>query len=169
MRTIIRSIDSISEWTGRSVSWVCVVLILVLCYEVLMRYVFNSPTFFAHELSTMIGGTIAALGWTYTHRHHGHVRVDVIYTHLTPRGKALIDVILTVLLFFPLLAVLIMNSTESLLFAIKMGEVLRGSFWYPPAWPIKMVMVVGLSLFALQGMAHFIRDSYLLIRNKPYD
>lgn len=169
MRTIIRGIEFITEWTGRSVSWVCVVLVLVLCYEVLMRYVFNSPTSFVHELSTMLGGTIAALGWAYTHRYHGHVRVDVIYTHLSPRGKAFVDVLLTLLLFFPLLAILIKNSAESTLFAIKMGEVLRASFWYPPAWPIKMVMLLGLSLFAFQGMAHFIRDIYRLVKDKPYD
>jgi TRAP-type mannitol/chloroaromatic compound transport system permease small subunit len=169
MRTIIRSIDSISEWTGRSVSWVCVVLVLVLCYEVLMRYVFSSPTSFVHELSGMLGGTIAALGWSYTHRYRGHVRVDVIYTHLSPRGKATIDVLLTLLLFFPLIAILIKNSAESALFAFKMGEVSRLSFWYPPAWPIKTVMFLGLSLFAFQGIAHFIRDFYQLVKDKPYD
>jgi TRAP-type mannitol/chloroaromatic compound transport system permease small subunit len=134
-----------------------------------MRYVFGSPTFFAHELGGMIGATIAAMGWAYTHRYHGHVRVDVIYTHLPPRGKAFLDVFLTLFLFFPLIGVLMKNSAESALFAVKMGEVLRGSFWYPPAWPIKTVLFLGLSLFALQGLAHFLRDSYLLIRNRPYD
>ncbi len=169
MRTIIRGIDSISEWTGRSVSWLCVFLILVLSYEVTLRYVFNSPTFFASETSTMMGLTIAALGWAYTHRHHGHVRVDVFYTRLSPRGKATIDVLAALFLFFPLIAILIYNSALSALFAFKMGQVLRESFWYPPAWPIKTVMFLGLSLFAFQGMAQFIRDFYLLIRNKPYD
>lgn len=169
MRVLIRVIDSISEWTGKAVSWVCVLLVLVLSYEVVMRYGFNNPTFFAHELSTLLGGTIAVLSWAYTHRHNGHVRVDVIYARLSPRGQAIVDVLGSLLFFFPLIIVLVYNAWISMWFAWEMGEVMIGSFWYPPAGPIKTVMVVGLSLFAFQNIAQFIRNFYMLTRGKLYD
>jgi TRAP-type mannitol/chloroaromatic compound transport system permease small subunit len=41
--------------------------------------------------------------------------------------------------------------------------------WYPPAGPLRTIVLLGLALFALQGFAQFIRDLYLLIRGKPYD
>ena len=167
MRTIVRVIDSINEWTGKTIRWACVVLVLVLCYEVTVRYVFNAPTIWAHQTSCMLGGTIVALGWAYTHLHHGHVRVDVFYAHLSPRGKAIVDVLCASFLLFPLLAILIYTAAEFMMVAWLRGEVLIESYWYPPSGPIRTVMLLGLCLFALQGVAQFIRDLSLLVRNKP--
>jgi len=167
VRTIIRVIDSISEGTGRVARWVCVALVIALCYEVTARYGFGAPTIWAHVTSCMLGGTIVALGWAYTHKHHGHVRVDVFYTHLSPRRKAIVDVVGGLLFFFPLLIVYVYVAVGEVWFSWSTGEVLLESYWYPPATPIRTVFALGLFLFALQGVAQFIRDLYLLIRNKP--
>ena len=169
MRTTLRVIDSISEWTGRLISPFCVALVVVLCYEVTVRYAFNAPTMWANELSMLMGGTIVAMGLAYTHRYDRHVRIDVLYGHLSPRGKALTDIILALIFFFPFLIVLTITAVEWMQFAWKMKEVSIFSHWYPPAGPSRTMVVVGFSLFTLQGAARFIRDLYLLIRNKPYD
>jgi len=169
MRNIVRVIDSISEWTGNAVRWVCVALILVLVYEVTARYVFIAPTIWAHQTSVMLGSSFAALGWAYVHRHHGHVRVDVIYMHLPTRGKAIIDVLCAFFLFFPLLFVLIYAAADFTWVAWIEGEVLTQSYWYPPAGPTRTVVLLALCLFVLQGGAQFIRDLYVVIRNSRYD
>ena len=169
MKSIVRTIDSISEYTGQIARWACVILVLVMVYEVVARYIFDAPTIWAYETAIMLGVTIAILGWPYTHRHHGHVRVDVIYTHLPPRGKAIIEVVCYLFLFFPLLFILIYAASVRALFSWSLGEVLTEGYWYPPASPIRTLVVIGLFLFALQGIAHFIRDLRLLIRNKKYD
>ena len=167
MRTILRVIDSVSEWTGKIARWFWVVVVLVMTYEVIMRYAFTAPTMWAYETSMMIGATTYALAFAYTHRHRAHVRVDVLYTHLSPRGKAIIDVSGFLLFFFPFLSMLIYASVTGLWFSWSIGERLIESYWYPPAYPIRTVMFVGASLFFLQGAAQFTRDFYLLIRNKP--
>ena len=169
MRTTLRVIDFISAWTGRLISPLCVALVLVLCYEVTVRYAFNAPTMWAHELSMMMGGTIIVLGLAYTHHHDKHVRIDVLYMHLSPRGKAINDIICALIFLFPLLIVLTITAVDWMQFSWKMGEVSIFSHWYPPAGPSRTIVLVGFSLFALQGAARFIRDSYLLIRNKTYD
>ena len=151
MRIVVKIIDSISEWTGKTVRWSCLALVLVLCYEVTARYVFNAPTIWAHATSCMVGGTIVVLGWAYTYLHQGHVRVDVFYTHLSPRGKAIVNMICAILFFFPLLAVLIRSSVEWLCFSWSMHEVIIATYWYPSAIPMRMVVFLGLLLFTLQG------------------
>lgn len=166
MRTIIRIIDSISEYTGRTFSWVCVALIFVLVYEVTARYAFMAPTIWAHQLACMLGLTIATMGLAYTHLHHGHVRVDVFYALLPTRGKAVIDVIFGLLFLFPLLAVVTIVACNKMTYSWEIGEVLTQSHWYPPAGPVRTVAFAGLSLFILQGIAQFIRDVYLLIKEK---
>ena len=112
MRVIVRIIESISEWMGNAVRWACVALVLVLVYEVMMRYAFTAPTIWAHQTSCMLGSTFAAVGWAYVHRHRGHVRIDVFYARLSPRGKAVVDVLCAFFLLFPLLLVLIYTATE---------------------------------------------------------
>jgi TRAP-type mannitol/chloroaromatic compound transport system permease small subunit len=166
MKTIVRVIDSISEYTGMIVRWACLALVLVLCYEVTARYVFDAPTSWAGDTSSMMGGTIAAMGWSYTHRHGGHVRVDVFYNHLSPRGQAILDITLSLLFFFPLILALAYISWNMMWLAWEMGEVLVRSNWFPPTGPIRTVVVLGLSLFALQGVAQFIRDLYRLMGDK---
>ena len=169
MKAILKVIDTISEYTGQTIHWLCVALVLVLAFETTARYVFDSPTQWTYETSWMIGASLSVLGWAYTHRHHGHIRVDVLYTRLSARGKALVDVICSFIFLFPLLGVLMYSSTTFMMFAWKMKEKLVESSWMPPSGPIKTVMVIGITLFTLQCLAEFTRNVYQLIRGKPYD
>lgn len=168
MRKLVRVIDAIGEYTGKVARWACVAIVLVLVYEVVSRYIFNSPTIWVMDTAMMLGSTIAILGWVYTHNYHGHIRIDILYTHWSIRTRAIVDVICTVFLFFPLVIVLIYTAGSRALFAWSMGEVLtEGGYWYPPAFPVRVMMFIGLILFAFQGLAHFIRDLYFLVRSKP--
>jgi TRAP-type mannitol/chloroaromatic compound transport system permease small subunit len=169
MKAIIKTIDTISEYTGKTALWLCVALILVLTFETTARYVFDAPTNWAYETSWMIGASIAVLGWSYTHRHRGHIRVDVIYSHLSNRGQAAIDVVCSLIFLFPLLGILMYSSFTFMNFAWKMKEKLVESSWMPPSGPIKTVVVVGLFLFTMQCLSQFVRDVYQLIRGKAYD
>ena len=169
MRTILRVIDSTSEWVGKVARWFWVAVVLVMTCEVIMRYVFNSPTMWAYETSMMIGAVAYALAFCYTHKHRAHVRVDVLYMRLSPRGRAIIDVIGALLLFFPLIILLADMSIDFAWRAWVINEKSVETYWYPPIAPVRTVLAIGLSLFLLQGGAQFFRDSYLLIRNKPYD
>ena len=167
MRAILRVIDSISEWTGKAISWLAVALVMVIVYEVVMRYVFNAPTVWAYETSVTLGGTVYVMGWAYVHRHHGHVRVDVVYTRLSSRRKAIIDAICALLFLFPLLYILLDASASFTWHAWSVNERLIVTYWKPPAAPFRTIVMIGLSLLTLQCVAQFIRDLYLLIRNKP--
>jgi len=167
MNAVLTAIDSLSEYTGRVFKWVTVLLVLALVYEVAARYVFNAPTIWAHQLSTMLGATISAMGWAYTHRYHGHVRVDVVYGRLAERKQALIDVVCGVAFFFPLVFLLAYQSWSQMMYSWSMGEVLTQTYWYPPAGPIRTVVFVGLVLFGLQGTAQFIRDARVLLKGAP--
>jgi len=163
VKAILRVIDSISEYCGRATSWCCLVLVLVLFYEVVARYVFSRPTIWASETSTMLGATIAALGWAYTHRHRGHVGVDVFSSHLSPKAKAISDVILTLLFFFPLIIIFAYIAGGRMYSSWALDEKLIETYWYPPAGPIRAVVFLGFCLFALQGFAQFIRDLQFLM------
>ena len=166
MKSIVRVIDNISEYTGQIVCWAPIVLITVMMIEVVGRYVFNAPTIWVYETVMMLGAAIGALGWSYTHRHHGHVRVDVVYVHLPPRIKALLDVISCSIMFYPMILALIYAAFIRAQIAWSTAEVGTESLWYPPMAPVRIVVFIGLSFFFLQGVANFSRDMYFLVRNR---
>jgi TRAP-type mannitol/chloroaromatic compound transport system permease small subunit len=85
--------DGLSEFVGRAISWLTLAMIAVLMFEIVARYFLNSPTIWAHETSTMLYGAFCILAGSYTLRHQGHVRSEVIWGALPPRVKAALDVV----------------------------------------------------------------------------
>ena len=166
MRKTVQVFENISEWTGKIAMWFCLFLVLLLSWEVFMRYVLESPTSYSYEISTMMGVTIAAGGLAFAHKHHGHVRVDVFWKNLSPRGKAIADVIGAFLFFFPFVSVIVYISAKWALRSFVEHEILTQTYLYPPAWPVRVVMMLGFLLFLPQGVAKLIRDLYLITKGQ---
>lgn len=171
MKKTVRVIETISQYSGRVFMWFTLALVLLLTMEVFMRYVLNNPTIFSYEISTMLGVTIACGGLAYTHLHNGHVRVDVIWRLLSPRGRAIADIVTAFLFFFPVIFAITYFSAYWTHFSISIGEIMTKTYLYPPAWPVRAMMAFGFFLFIHQGVAKLIRDIYILkgIELKGYD
>lgn len=152
----LRAQDGLSEFIGRVISWLVIVMIVLLVYEVVMRYLLASPTIWAHELTTMIFGAFAILGASYTLKHQAHVRSEVIWGVMPPRMQALCDVIV----FGLGLAVLGVVFWQSLGFAWRSWETREfsnRSVWQPPLYYIKAVIPVAMALLILQSLAELTR------------
>ena len=169
MKSILKSVDSISEWGGRSVRWLFAVLVGVMTFEVFMRYAMSSPTLWAFETAVMLGATGYVIGWAYAQLHHQHVRVDVLYTKLSLRGKAIIDTVSMMIFALPILILIIVNAVNYALEAWVKKERLDLTIWYPPSGPLRTVVALGFILLTLQCLAELFRSLYILVRNKAYD
>jgi TRAP-type mannitol/chloroaromatic compound transport system permease small subunit len=169
MRKFLHTVDTISVWTALTGRWFIIALVVLVTTEVTLRYVFNKPTLWGYELHVMLAASSYILAFAYTHQQRAHVRVDMIYAHLPRRGQALIDVLGTLLIFFPFIFLLCYTAWSWMFDAWATGEKMPITGWYPPAGPLRTVVLYGIVLFALQAVAHFIRDTYVLIRGRPYD
>jgi TRAP-type mannitol/chloroaromatic compound transport system permease small subunit len=169
MRKVLRLIDKLSDLSGRSVRWLAIILVLVMTMEVTMRYGFNHPTMWAYESSLQLGCAMYALSFCYAQRHDAHVRVDVFYSHLSPRGKAMVDIICGIAMFLPVIIFVISASWAWMFKSWKIQEKMVETYWYPPYYPLRTVVALGWTLLGLQGLAGIIRSFYVVIRNKPYD
>lgn len=162
----LKTVDWLSEQSGQIGKWFALVLVFVGSYETISRHFFNAPTIWAYDSLCMAGGVIYMLGASYNYRHNAHTRVDLFYVRASPRKKALIDVICSIFLFFPLMIMMLKLATVWALKAWRINEVMFNSFWYPPAAPYRTVFAVGLLLLILQGLAKFIRDLYFVIKGE---
>ena len=164
---IVKVIDTVSEWSGRIVCWLIVPLVCGTVYDVLMRYFFKAPTKWAYELTWMEYGALFMLAGAYGLLHKVHVRVDIIYNMWPERAKATFDALMYLIIFFPLFYVLITYGTKYAAYSWKIWEHSYISYWQPPVYPIKTVIPIAFILFALQGIAEFIRNATFAIRGKP--
>jgi len=162
----LKAVDWMSEKSGQLGKWFALVLVFAGSYEAIARHFFNSPTVWSYDTMCMAGGVIYMLGASYNYRHDAHTRVDLFYMRGTPRTKAIVNVICSLLLFFPLMIIMFKLAVTWAVKAWRINEVMFTSFWYPPAAPYRTVFAVGLLLLILQGLARFIRDLYLIIRGE---
>lgn len=169
MKIALKILDSISEHVGSWARWLALGLVLVGTYDTIMRYVFNAPTVWAYETSMMLGGSIYALGWAYDQLRKSHIRVDIFYTRLSVRGKAITDAVCSAIFFFPLMVVLLKTSVFWAMRAWANQEVMMESYWYPPAAPFRTVIAIGVALLLLQGIAQLVRDVNLAMGREPLD
>jgi len=169
MRRALKLLDALIEWIGEKLKYVCLFLIMVVCAEVMMRYVFNSPTSQLPVIQTWTGTAFYALAFGYVNKLKGHVRVDVLYSRLTDRAKAIMDIVLWFVFFLPGIGLLTYAAFNWAVYAWRTNEMSMMTYWYPPLAPVRTVLFIGMALFFLQGVATLIRDAYFVARSQPYD
>jgi len=164
MERFLKTIDQISEKSGKAVSFLILLLVGVILYEIVARYFFRSPTIWAHEISQMIYGAYVILLGAYVLKRGGHVNVDLLYGRFQPRTRAIID-LFTWLLFFYFCGLLLWKGGEMAWDSFGFRETDSTSF-APPLYPIKMMIPLGALLILLQGLAKFIRDLTFAVTGK---
>jgi len=162
-RHIMRLIDAVSEWSGRIVSYLVFALMFAITYEVVMRYLFRSPTVWSYDLSYMLGGTLMAIGGAYVLKQGGHVRVDIIYLRLSERSRIIIDLVFACLLFLPMMLVLFWNGAEHAWVAWITDERSSVGHWHPPMYPFRAIAAIAILLLLLQGFSWVVRNVLNLI------
>jgi len=161
---LINKIEGLSVWSGKIVAWLVIPNVLALVYEVIARYVLKSPTIWSYEVTYFLYGTHFLIGAAYTLQIKGHIRIDVFYMHLSSKGKAVVDVLGYLFLFFPVMMALIYAGIEFTIQSWEMGEKSGLSPWRPYLYPYKGILVISFLLIFIQGIAEFFKNLHILIR-----
>ena len=161
---ITDKLEFVNMRAGEFAAYWAVLSVFAYYYEVIARFAFNSPTNWVHESMFLMYGMQYMLAGAYAYREDQHVRVDVIYTKFSPRGKAVADIITSVF-FFIFVGVLFWTSWRFAADSIGNNE---HSFteWGIQYWPIKVMMPVGAGLLFLQGVSKLIKDVLFLTRGR---
>ncbi len=152
-------IDRISLWSGHFVCYWSMIAVFAYYYEVLARYIFNSPTNWAHEAMFLMFGMQYLLAGAYALREDAHVRVDVFYVLFSDRVKAMVDIAASVFFFIFAGALL----WTGFVFARDSVAVWEVSFteWAIQYWPVKATIALGAFLILMQGISKLVKDIVL--------
>ena len=157
----IRAIERTNEAVGGWISFGIPVMAFLLLYEVIMRYGFNRPTIWVHDISQFIFGACYMLGAGFTLLRKGHVNMDMLYTRFSKRGKALADTI-SGLLFLLFLGIMVWQSGFMAYESVIFNEHQITSVFEPPLYPIKIIFFIGCVLFMMQGLGDLVRNLIIL-------
>ena len=168
MRAIVRAIDGLSRFFGAIAAMLVVVLVVLMLYDVVLRYAFNAPTSWGNDLNTMLMGAAFVLSIAYALSTDSHVRVDLLYNDATKPRLRIVDLIGLTLLVLPAIAWITWGLWGHFFTALATGERTGSGGWNPIVWPFKMMLFVGFLLFTLQIVAEIIKRAASLA-GRPID
>jgi TRAP-type mannitol/chloroaromatic compound transport system permease small subunit len=148
-------IDKINRWMGEILAWGTVVILLIMLYEVISRYVFNDPTSWAWKVNGQIFSGTLILGGGYILLVKGHVKLDLIYERVGTSKQRLFDMI-TFPVFCLAFIIVIWQGWRMMASSISMNEHDMGLF-RTPLYYGKIAFLVGAVLIFLEGISVFIR------------
>ncbi|HSB04125.1 MAG TPA: TRAP transporter small permease subunit [Thermodesulfobacteriota bacterium] len=167
MDRFLKAIDALSIWTGKGIAWIILPNVLALVYEFFARYILGQPTIWSYEVTYFLYGSHFLLGAAYTLHLKSHIRIDIFYQKISPRGRAIVDTLGYLIFFFPVMLLLLYAGGEFTLQSFEMNEKSGLSPWRPYLYPYKAAIVIAIFLLFLQGIAEFIRNvSYALKGNE---
>tara|TARA_Y100000748_G_scaffold243534_1_gene207766 strand:+ start:124 stop:600 length:477 start_codon:yes stop_codon:yes gene_type:complete len=85
--------DKIVKYSGYLASALFIAIGFIVSYEVIMRYLFNSPTIWVNEVSRFLQIWATYLALTYSFHKRDFIRITVIYDRLNETGKKILDFI----------------------------------------------------------------------------
>ncbi len=152
-------IDSITESIGKWSSWLVVILVLLVGYDVSMRYLFRSGSIGLQELEWHLFSVIFLIGSAYTLKHDEHVRLDILYRSklLTEQHRAWIDLFGTLFLLMPFCLLIIVSAWPFVSQAFIHNEASPDPGGLAVRWLIKSMIPVGFCLLLIQGIAEAIK------------
>lgn len=156
------TIDQFSEFTGRILGWMSLLMMLLLCLVVALRYLFDTSTTPLQELVTYFHAAIFMLGLAYTLKHDGHVRVDIFYRHFSPRGKAWVNSLGGIVFLLPLCIFTHIVSWHFVEQAWQIGEVSAEPGGIPLVFLLKTLIPIMAITLGLQALADIIGSVMIL-------
>ncbi len=155
-------IDSFSEKTGKAISWLALAMVLITAFNALARYAsrfigadFSSNAFI--ELQWYMFSIIFLLGASYTLKHGGHVRVDLVYNHVSPRIRCWINLAGVVLLLLPFCFLMIWSSVPSVTSSWRVWEQSSDPGGLP-RYPIKTLVPIAFAFLTAQAFSELIKN-----------
>ena len=151
------AIDRIAMFIGRVTMLLIAIVVCVMMYEVILRYVFERPTLWANEMSLWLAGFVFILAGFYAMQQRSHIRIYLLYD-MFPRGvQRICDTVSTVLIvgfaFF-----LVYGGYGEAKAKMLRWETFGTAFDPPIPATLKPLVLIVVILVAIQSVLNLIAD-----------
>ena len=170
MKRIAKTIDRITRGFAQAGFWLLLAMVLVGAFNSIARYAgrglgVNLSSNAYLELQWYLFALVFFLGGAYVLDKNAHVRVDILYDRVSPKTKAWIDLVGTLLLLIPFCIFGIWMSYSPVLdswMRLEMSADPNGL----PRYPIKTVIPLGFLLLLLQAVSQVLKKLHFIKHGK---
>ena len=152
LQRTINILNTINEGVGRATAWLTSLLVVFMCIDVIRRYLFNKTAVWITEMEWHIFAFIFLLAAGYTLKHDKHVRVDLFYAKFSPKQKAWVNLIGTLVFLIPWCWIIISASYQYAYNAYAINEASPDPGGLPARYIIKFAITAGFALLLLQAI-----------------
>ena len=154
---ISRRIDPWLDRIGRAMSWVWLVLLAIIVFNVVLRYAFGEGRIELEEIQWHLYSAGFLLGLSYAYQHDSHIRVDVVHERLSPTAQAWIELYGILLLLLPFVLLVLIFAVPFVWSSFKLAEVSQAPGGLPLRWLIKGALPIGFALLLLSALSRLSR------------
>lgn len=159
-------IDTVNRLIGRATVWLILGCVLLSAATATLRYLADWGSNAMIEGQWFMFGLVFLLCAPWTLQEQGHVRVDILYSRLSPRGRVWVDILGAVLFLLPVSLLIVWDSWNYFLLSFGQNESSfnPGGLWW---WPMKLLIPVAFALLAAQGVSEIIKGLAMLAGRRP--
>lgn len=164
----VNLVDRLNDKIGRGIAWLTLLMVMITFVVVILRYVYAVGWVWLQESYVWLHGIVFMVGAGYTLLHNGHVRVDIFYRPNSVRYKAIIDLLGSLILLLPLVAVVFYVSYGYVLKSWASLEASREAGGLPALFLLKTVILIFCVLIGLQGLSLAARSFLVLVGHPEF-
>src|SRR5690606_10718809 len=161
---ISKVIDRVNEFIGKAVSWLILVSILISAGNAVIRKMFNESSNAWLELQWYLFGAAFLLAAAYTLKQNEHIRVDLVYGHLSRRAQHWIDLLGHIVFLMPFALLMVFYLFPYAVLSFRSGEMSTNAGGLI-IWPAKAMLLIGFFLLAWQGVSEIIKKIAVMLGN----
>ena len=162
LKTSLSAVEKFTEVTGRFISWATVTMVILVVLVVITRYFLGLGSIALQESVTYLHCLVFMMGFAFTLKHDGHVRVDIFYRGFSSRFKAIINLIGGLLFLIPFCLLIFFISWDYVLASWVIRETSAENNGLPFIYLLKTLMLLMPVTLLLQGIAEIIRSGLIL-------
>jgi TRAP-type C4-dicarboxylate transport system permease small subunit len=150
-------LDLITWSFSRVTMWAPAFIVVIIFYEVVMRYLFAQPTLWVNEMSLWVAGAVYLTAGLYAMQQRSHIRIYIIYDMVPKTVQRVFDIVSLICVWLFAAALIWGGFGEA--YAKLMRWETFGTAWDPPIpATIKPLILVTLVVLALQALSNLIYD-----------
>jgi TRAP-type mannitol/chloroaromatic compound transport system permease small subunit len=169
LNAVADRIDSVTTAIGKVVAWLTLATVLICFATVYLRYAMHIGLIWLQELYAWTHVAAITMGAGYVLLKGGFVRVDLVYAHLTKRGKAWVDLLGTIFLMAPFLYMMAVAGFSFFRMSWMMNEASQQDTGLPWLWLLKGTLLAFVFVVGLQGLSIVARSTATILSSKPGD
>ncbi|HLO64859.1 MAG TPA: TRAP transporter small permease subunit [Azonexus sp.] len=149
-------IDRLNGYVAKGAFWLVLVMTIISSANAVVRFLFDYSSNGLLEIQWYLFAAVFLLCSPYTLQKNEHVRIDVLSGKLSPRGHAVIDIIGSLFFLLPMVVLILWLSLPLIAESIKINEMSANAGGLI-RWPVKILLPIGFTLLALQGISELIK------------